>query len=138
MDSERLHAIIAAIPSGRWASYGDVADALGARGFRAAVSLNQRLCDMRPDAAHRVLRSDGRVGQDALGDPEAVRARLTAEGIAFDQLDRASQDVRLRTAELLDRAGLEPIVHVEPDDAEPAEAVGDVPDATAEPVGTAD
>jgi alkylated DNA nucleotide flippase Atl1 len=113
MDSERLHAIIAAIPSGRWASYGDVADALGARGFRAAVSLNQRLCDMQPDAAHRVLRSDGRVGQDALGDPDGVRIKLEAEGIAFDKLGRAPQDTRLRTAELLDRAGLEPVVHAE-------------------------
>jgi hypothetical protein len=63
-----------------------------------------------------VLRTDGRVGQDALGDPDGVRIKLEAEGIEFDKLGRAPQDARVRTADLLDRAGLEPIVR------EPAEA----------------
>ncbi len=117
MDSERLHALISAIPSGRWASYGDVADALGARHYRATTNLNQRLCDMNPDGAHRVLRAEGRVGQDALGDPEGVRLRLEAEGVEFDALGRADKELRLRTAELLERAGLEPLPR------EPVEAV---------------
>lgn len=121
MDSERLHALISAIPAGRWASYGDVADALGTRGYRGAVSLNQRLSDMNPDGAHRVLRSDGRVGHDALGDPDGVRLKLEAEGIEFDKLARAVQDPRLRTAELLGRAGLAPIVRPPAERAEPAD-----------------
>jgi alkylated DNA nucleotide flippase Atl1 len=112
MDSERLKTIIAAIPSGRWASYGEVADALGARGFQATRSLNQRLCDIEPDGGHRVLRADGRVGQDALGDPDGVRLKLEAEGVEFDELGRAAQELRVRTADLLQLSGLEPVARV--------------------------
>ncbi|HEX6388667.1 MAG TPA: MGMT family protein [Solirubrobacteraceae bacterium] len=137
MDSERLHALICAIPAGRWASYGDVADALGARHPRAAVGLNQRLCDMNPDGAHRVLRSDGRVGHDALGDPDGVRVRLEAEGVAFDDLARASQEARVRVADLLDRAGLDPIPRADPDPAAAADTEP-APDAEAEPTPDAE
>lgn len=137
MDSERLHALILAIPSGRWVSYGDVADALGTRGYRGAVSLNQRLSDMDPLGAHRVLRTDGRVGHDALGDPDGVRLRLEAEGVEFDDLGRATQEARLRTSELLDRAGLEPIVR-EPSAPAHVAATDEPADADAQAGGDAD
>lgn len=98
--SERLAAVVGAIPAGRWMSYGDVAHACGATD-RHARTLNQRFIRDRIAGAHRVLKGDGTVSPGALGAPDAVRSRLQAEGLAFVE-GRADPAARLYPRELPD------------------------------------
>lgn len=96
MDNEKLCATVEGIPEGRWMSYADVA-ASADGGPASARAVNRVLRRLEPEGAHRVLKSDGTVAATALGDPDAVRAALEAEGVVFEA-GRVSQDLRVRPA----------------------------------------
>ena len=100
VDFQAARAFIASIPSGRWASYGDVAAASGSP--QAAQSIGTWLSRDGDDVpnVYRVLNrfgevSDGwKAASPALpSTPEAVRQRLMDEGVAFEG-QRAAADHR--------------------------------------------
>ena len=77
LDRDRLAHTVAAIPAGRWISYGDLALACGGNQYHART-LNQHFIRSGLPGAHRVLMADGSVAATALGDPAAARHRLSS------------------------------------------------------------
>ncbi|MCT2590744.1 DUF262 domain-containing protein [Streptomyces sp. N2-109] len=96
-----LRVALRAMPTGTWTTYGEVAALIGTH----AIAVGNHLAS-KPGVhgVHRVLTADGRVaagfrwpGGHDKGNP---RALLEAEGIAFDEADRARRSQQLTAADL--------------------------------------
>ncbi len=80
---ERVHDWVRQVPTGFVTTYGDVAEALGARS--AARTVGWALNGAPPDVpCQRVVNRDGALtGRRAFGDPNLMRELLLIEGVTF-------------------------------------------------------
>jgi methylated-DNA-[protein]-cysteine S-methyltransferase len=78
--SEKVYAIVAAIPKGQVMTYAGVAKKAGRPGASRAVGSLMAKNFNPKIPCHRVIRSDGKVGQYNRGGPKAKRALLKKEG----------------------------------------------------------
>jgi methylated-DNA-[protein]-cysteine S-methyltransferase len=81
--NEKVWAITSRIPRGRVATYGDIAQALGTRGYRAVGAALNRNPHAPAVPCHRVVGSAGALTGFA-GGLDKKRAMLRDEGIAFN------------------------------------------------------
>jgi len=78
--TERVRDAVRAIPKGQTRSYGDVAKMAGAPGAARAVGSIMANNFDNTVPCHRVIRSDGTVGDYNRGGPNVKRALLKKEG----------------------------------------------------------
>lgn len=81
---ERVLDIVRKIPKGKTASYGQVAYAAGYPGAARAVGTLMAHNHDKTVPCHRVIRSDGRIGEYNSGGHEAKLKRLRAEGVKMN------------------------------------------------------
>lgn len=79
--AERVRDAVRQIPKGETRSYGEVAKAIGYPGAARAVGTVMKNNYDPTVPCHRVVRSDGKIGDYNRGGPEKKRALLAAEGV---------------------------------------------------------
>ncbi len=77
----RVYALTRKIPKGKVATYADIAHAMGSGAHRAVGTALARNPDIPATPCHRVVKSDGTVGQYAFNTPKKI-ALLKSEGVA--------------------------------------------------------
>jgi O-6-methylguanine DNA methyltransferase len=83
--TDRVRKVVASIPKGKVMTYGEVARKAGnPRAGRAVGSLMGRNTDYANVPCHRVVRSDGKVGEYNRGGTAAKIARLKKEGVRIE------------------------------------------------------
>jgi alkylated DNA nucleotide flippase Atl1 len=101
-----LSRALAEIPAGAWTTYGDLGALIGAH----PIAVGTRLATYPAPNAHRVLQVGGTVSEGfRWTDPERTddpRILLEAEGVVFDDHDRAGQQQRLSVIDLAQLAGV--------------------------------
>jgi len=102
LDLTKARYFVERIPTGKWASYGDVATFAGSsKGGMGVASWLMNSKDV-PSTVYRILKSSGEVSPGWVADDEdlpktvdEVRERLISEGVGFNlNTDRASQEDR--------------------------------------------
>ncbi|MEP7162432.1 MAG: MGMT family protein [Candidatus Moraniibacteriota bacterium] len=87
--AERVYRVVAKIPKGSVMTYGGVAKRAGFPGAARAVgTVMKENPDPKRVPCHRVVRSDGRVGEYAFGGKTKKIARLKAEGVSVTATGR--------------------------------------------------
>lgn len=77
---DRVRDVVRSIPRGSTMSYGDVAKLAGNSGAARAVGTIMKNNFDRSVPCHRVIRSDGKIGEYNRGGPSAKLALLKKEG----------------------------------------------------------
>jgi len=83
-----VYRIVASIPEGRVLAYGEVARQAGVPSASRAVGTALARNEYRDVPCHRVVRSDGGIGEYAFGGARAKRRRLEEEGVRIDARGR--------------------------------------------------
>ncbi|MEA3418944.1 MAG: MGMT family protein [Campylobacterota bacterium] len=82
---ERCYALLSQIPEGKVSTYKEIAHALGTKAYRAVGNaMNKNPYDKVTHPCHRVVKSDGTIGDYATGS-EAKIKRLTSEGFIIKE-----------------------------------------------------
>ncbi len=78
--AERVRDVVRKIPKGKTMTYGTVAKMAGSPGAARAVGTIMAANYDKTVPCHRVIRSDGKIGEYNRGGPKAKRALLIKEG----------------------------------------------------------
>ena len=78
--NERCYELLIKIPEGKVTTYKEMAKALGTNAWRAVGTAMAKNIDLINTPCHRVVRSDGAIGQYALG-PDKKSELLSKEGV---------------------------------------------------------
>lgn len=79
--NEKCYALLRTIPEGKVTTYREMARALGTRAWRTVGTAMAKNDDLIRTPCHRVVRSDGTIGDYALG-ADRKAALLNGEGVA--------------------------------------------------------
>lgn len=78
--NERCYQLLSLVPEGKVTTYGEIARALNTRAWRAVGSAMAKNKNLFVVPCHRVVRSDGSIGQYALGSDKKA-SLLINEGV---------------------------------------------------------
>jgi methylated-DNA-protein-cysteine methyltransferase-like protein len=82
---DRVYKIVAKIPYGKVATYGDIAEACGTRGAARTVGWAINGASVTGLPCHRVVNRFGALtGRMHFGDPDLMEDMLRSEGVEFD------------------------------------------------------